>query len=177
MLHQALVPNSGKAIATRLVADAEASLEHDLARAKACLRQLASLLAVEEQAADESDAPEAEPQVVRGGLAPWQVRRVAAYVDSNLGEPVSVTELAAVAKLSKGYFCRAFKATMGLTPHTYIVRRRIERAQILMLTTSDTLSQIASICGLTDQAHLTRLFRRFVGQTPHNWRRTWRQRF
>jgi AraC-like DNA-binding protein len=55
---------------------------------------------------------------------------------------------------------------MGETPHGYIMRQRIRRAQILMLESRDLLSQIACACGLTDQAHLTRLFRRALGTTP-----------
>ena len=140
---------------------------------RACLRQLAGLLAAE--ADDGQDTAGRERGLVRGGLAPWQVRRVAAYVDAHLGEPVTVSDLAGETRLSNGHFCRAFKATMNETPHTYVVRRRIEHAQLLMLTTADSLSHIAATCGLTDQAHLTRLFRRFVGETPLNWRRTWRQ--
>ncbi|WP_457354340.1 helix-turn-helix domain-containing protein [Sphingomonas sp. UYP23] len=49
----------------------------------------------------------------------------------------------------------------------------MRHAQMLMLHTDDTLSHIACACGLTDQAHLTRLFRRMVGETPLVWRRAW----
>ncbi len=167
------VPNDGKALAIRLVANAEASLDDDVVHVRSCLRQLACLLA-DEAGAGEVPA-ETGVTVTRGGLAPWQVRRVSAYVEANLGQTISVGDLAAEARLSNGHFCRAFKATLGETPHTYVVRRRVEQAQLLMLTTTDPLSQIAAVCGLTDQAHLTRLFRRFVGQTPLSWRRTWRQ--
>lgn len=165
------VPIDGRALAIRLVANAEASLDDDVVRVRSCLRQLACLLAQEA-----GDAPAGTTlTLARGGLAPWQVRRVAAYVEAHLGATITVGDLAAEARLSNGHFCRAFKATLGETPHTYVVRRRVEHAQLLMLTTADPLSQIATMCGLTDQAHLTRLFRRLVGQTPLNWRRTWRQ--
>ncbi|PMX44440.1 helix-turn-helix transcriptional regulator, partial [Pseudomonas sp. MPR-R2A6] len=85
--------------------------------------------------------------------------------------------LAGVVRLSTGHFCRAFKVTVGETPHAFLIRRRIRRAQTLMLTTKDSLSHIACTCGLTDQAHLTRLFRRMVGDTPLSWRRTWSHMF
>ena len=104
-----------------------------------------------------------------------KVRRIERHVDANLERTISVDELATIARLSSGHFSRVFKASVGDTPHTFITRRRVERAQFLMLTTAETLGQIAAACGLTDQAHLTRLFRRFVGETPMAWRRTWQQ--
>ncbi len=151
-------------VAVRLVADAEDAIDRDPSRARDCLRQLAVLFAAGHEA----------PDAVRGGLAPWQMRRVVAHIDANLSEPVSVADLAAVARLSAGHFCRAFKATSGQTPHAFIVTCRIERSKMLMLMTPDPLSQIASTVGLTDQAHLSRLFRRHLGTTPLAWRRTFR---
>jgi len=109
----------------------------------------------------------------KGGLAAWQIRRVRDHVDRHLESAILIEDLAHVARLSPGHFCRAFKASTGDTPHGYIVRQRIRRAQTLMLSTRDSLSQIACACGLTDQAHLTRLFRRLVNETPLAWRRTW----
>jgi len=111
----------------------------------------------------------------KGGLASWQLRRVTDHIEHHLETPLSTEELAAVARLSTGHFCRAFKASMGETPHSYIIRQRLRRAQSLMIRTRDTLSQIACACGLTDQAHLTRLFRRVLGTTPLAWRRDWQR--
>jgi AraC-like DNA-binding protein len=110
---------------------------------------------------------------VKGGLAPWQLRRVMAYIQDHLSGPIFVEALAGLTRLSGGHFCRAFKASVGETPHNFLVRQRIRHAQALMLGTHDTLSDIACACGLTDQAHLTRLFRKFVGETPLAWRRAW----
>jgi AraC family transcriptional regulator len=67
------------------------------------------------------------------------------------------------------HFCRAFKESFGTTPHMQIIRLRLELAQRLMLTTAEPLSQIALACGLADQAHLSKLFRREVGETPRSW--------
>lgn len=110
----------------------------------------------------------------KGGLAGWQLRKVIRHVEDNLGHSLPCYDLATVARLSTGHFCRAFKTSMGEPPHAYVIRQRIRRAQTLMLHTDDTLSEIACICGLTDQAHLTRLFRRIVGSTPKVWRTRWR---
>lgn len=161
-----------------LLAGARRSLDEDPDLARHYLDQLSALL--------ESDFEEEVPEGVllpqrltehmhmtKGGLASWQVRRVTEYIEQRLDTTLITEELAAVARLSTGHFCRAFKASMGETPHSYIIRQRLRRAQALMLKTRDTLSQIACACGLTDQAHLTRLFRRNVGTTPMSWRRDW----
>jgi len=110
-------------------------------------------------------------QIVRGGLASWQARRVTAYINSHLGDRVRVEDLAALLGLSAGHFCRAFKATFGVSAHDYLTRRRIEMAQGLMLTTCDPLGAIALSCGMSDQSHFSRWFRRIVGETPYQWRR------
>jgi AraC-like DNA-binding protein len=82
-----------------------------------------------------------------------------------------VDTLAKLVSLSPSYFCRAFKESFGETPHAFVIRRRVERARTLMLTTSESLSQIALACGLVDQAHLCRCFRQVTGMTPGAWRR------
>ncbi|WP_380784726.1 helix-turn-helix transcriptional regulator [Sphingomonas sp. R86521] len=163
--------------AASLLADATAALDHDLEQARRYLKQLAGLpmFQPETNRKAESAMPVVVDEPIRGGLATWQVRRIAAYVETNIEATITVRDLAGITGISCGHLCRAFKVTTKETLHTYITRRRIECAQTLMLTTTDTLSQIAYACGLTDQAHLTRLFRRFVDQTPLSWRRTWRQ--
>lgn len=107
----------------------------------------------------------------RGGLAPWQIRKVASYVDANLDQTIRNEDLATLARLNASHFGRAFRTSFGEPPHEYVIRRRVERAQGLMLSTSAPLSSIALDCGLADQAHLSRLFRRVVGESPRAWRR------
>jgi transcriptional regulator GlxA family with amidase domain len=107
----------------------------------------------------------------RGGLAPWQVRKVTSYIDANLDQTIRNDDLAAIVRLNASHFGRAFRNSFGEPPHEYVIRRRVERAQGLMLSTRASLSSIALDCGLADQAHLSRLFRRVVGETPRAWRR------
>jgi AraC family transcriptional regulator len=117
-----------------------------------------------------SQSPTA-PTGVRGGLAPWQQRKVDRYLRAHLEQPLRLDELAKQIPLSVSHFCRAFKETFGSTPHAYLVQVRLEMAQHLMLTSRESLSQIALASGLADQAHLTKLFRRVIGETPSAWRR------
>lgn len=107
----------------------------------------------------------------RGRLARWQANRAISYVDAHVDARLKVSEVARAAHLSSSHFSRAFKRTFGMTVHAWIMRRRIEMAQRLMLSTSHKLSEIALRCGLSDQSHLTRWFRRVVGETPGSWRR------
>ena len=111
------------------------------------------------------------PPPVRGGLAPWQKRKIDRHIRQSLERTLRVKDLAEQASLSVSHFCRAFKESFGASPHLHLTRLRVERAQRLMLTTQDPLSQIALACGMADQAHLSKLFRREVGEPPNTWRR------
>jgi AraC family transcriptional regulator len=150
--------------AEKLLEDVRMALEHDLGAATRAAAHLAALL--------ESSFPEIPHALpARGGLAPWQKRRVQDYIEGHLEVPIPVEDLAKRVSLSTSYFCRAFKESFGETPHAYIIRMRVERAQELMLTTPEPLCQIALACGLSDQAHFSRRFRQAIGTTPSAWRR------
>jgi AraC family transcriptional regulator len=105
------------------------------------------------------------------GLAPWQRMRIMRHIDANLTNRLSTVQLAALVRLSPSHFCRAFKTNLGCSPHEYVIQRRIARAKTMMLETESSLAQIALDCGLADQAHLSRLFRRRIGTSPSVWRR------
>jgi AraC-like DNA-binding protein len=106
-----------------------------------------------------------------GGLAAWQILRVRAYIDGNLHRTIHTRDLSAVARRSPAHFSRKFKLAVGEPPHAYVVRRRLERACHLMITSAEPLSEIALSVGFSDQAHLCRLFRQAFGQSPASWRR------
>jgi AraC family transcriptional regulator len=93
------------------------------------------------------------------------------HIESRLDTALETRHLASLVGVSKSHLCRAFKKTLGDSPHRYVLRRRVERAKRLMLTSDASLAQIAGECGLADQAHLNKLFRKFVGQSPGAWRR------
>jgi AraC family transcriptional regulator len=110
-----------------------------------------------------------EGTYLRGGLPPCVVRQVCEYIDSNLDQRIKVGTLARLANLSVWYFLRAFKQSLGVSPHHYLARRRLERAKELL---SDMpLSQIALAAGFADQSHCARRFRQHVGMSPRDYRR------
>ena len=133
------------------------------------LSTLEDALALLTAGRDTGSAPQRSPP--RGGPAPWQARRVAAYVRDNIGTGVRAGELAALVRLSYSHFNRAFKVSFHETPTSYIMRQRITLAQQKMLATDHALSRVALECGLCDQAHFSRMFRRIVGLSPWQWRR------
>ncbi len=139
-----------------------------------CLDQLAALLAANpadvHATRTTTAAPAAPLPPAKGGLASWQLRRIDALVEDQLHAIITVETMAKAVQLSAAHFCRAFKSSTGHTPHAYLMRRRVLRAQVLMLHSDAPLSEIACACGLADQSHLARMFRRLVGETPRAWR-------
>jgi AraC family transcriptional regulator len=106
-----------------------------------------------------------------GGLAPWQQRRAEDMLRAGLVSGVRLDEVARRCNLSLSQFGRTFKKTTGLTPHRWLVQRRLERAQDLLLWSTLSLAQIALDCGFSEQSHFTRTFTRLVGTSPGEWRR------
>jgi AraC-like DNA-binding protein len=118
------------------------------------------------------DPPAAREVSDRSGrLLAWQARKVHDYIDRNITGPILVADLCALLQRSEAHFSRSFKCTFGESPHSFVVRRRVDLAARYMLTTDASLSDIALRCGFVDQAHLCKHFRQAAGQTPAAWRR------
>lgn len=107
----------------------------------------------------------------KGGLASWQARRATEYLSANLGSEGSLKEIAAQCGLSTSHFSKAFKETMGIAPHQWLIQRRIAVAKMLLKAPSLSLAEVALECGFADQSHFTRVFTRLVGMGPGAWRR------
>ena len=107
-----------------------------------------------------------DPPTNRGGLAPARANRICQYIDSHLQENIALEALADIAELSVHHFARAFRQSLGIPPHNYIVQRRVEHAQQLLRNTDLPLSEIAIVAGFTDQSHLARHFRTITGVSP-----------
>src|SRR5580698_9717437 len=156
-----LVANS----VARLLETAKRELERDQEAAKASLVTASHILQAEIERCSGANGS------TGGGLAAWQILRVRAYIDNNLHRTIHTRDLSAVAHRSPAHFSRKFKLAVGEPPHAYVVRRRLERACHLMMTSAEPLSEIALSVGFSDQAHLCRLFRQAFGQSPASWRR------
>jgi AraC family transcriptional regulator len=92
------------------------------------------------------------------------------HIDNNIDQRISVETLAKLARLSVCYFVRAFKQSVGVTPHDYLIRRRVERTMELLSRTDMPLSEIALAAGFADQSHCARRFRQHVGMSPRDYR-------
>jgi transcriptional regulator GlxA family with amidase domain len=114
---------------------------------------------------------QAGQKVAAGGLAPWQVDLASRRLMRDLCIDVPVRELAGLCGLSRGYFTRAFKVSMGTPPHRWLLRQRVRRAGEMLERTDDSISLIALSCGFADQSHLTRVFHAITGTSPAAWRR------
>jgi AraC-like DNA-binding protein len=113
------------------------------------------------------NAPIAEsPPPNRGGLSPARTHRICEYINFNLDQNISLEALAEMAGLSTHHFARAFKQTVGMPPHGYVLQRRIEHAQQMLRNTDLPMSEIALSAGFSDQSHLARHFRRITGMSP-----------
>lgn len=163
------------AIVVRLLDDAGKALDVDRAVARDRIAQASALLRAERDLGGEKPAREIAPGT-RSGLAPWQIRRVTNHIEAHLHATIRPGELAVISRLSVSYFGAAFRRSFGESPRSYLMRRRLEHAQEMMLLTDQPLSQIAVACGFADQAHLSRRFRQSTGTSPSAWRRARYQR-
>ncbi|MCI5067831.1 AraC family transcriptional regulator [Acidovorax sp.] len=104
-----------------------------------------------------------------GSLSPAARRRVLECIEARLDTPLALAELARDAGVSVRHFSRAFSAAMGMPPHQYILRQRVERARILV-SQGMPLAEVAQQVGFSDQSQLSRTFRRFTGCSPTAFR-------
>ena len=107
----------------------------------------------------------------RTGLLPWRLRRTIEYMDDNLGEPITLNDIAEHAGLSRMHFAAQFKRATGLSPHAFLMVKRLEMAKAMLLDEELPIVQIAFSVGFRSQAHFTNVFRKAAGATPARWRR------
>jgi AraC family transcriptional regulator len=100
------------------------------------------------------------------GLSKSTLQQVTEYINEHLHQDVKLNELAAIAQMSPYHFLRLFKQSLGVTPHQYILQRRIEKAKCLLQHGELSIADVAARVGFCDQSHFTRYFKRIVGVTP-----------
>jgi AraC-like DNA-binding protein len=112
-----------------------------------------------------------EPVAALPSLTPGMRRKIEDHIETHLDVSLCVTRLAEMAGLSHSHFSRAFRNTLQMTPHRYVMWRRLLRAQELIKQSDLRLTEIALRTGFSDQSHLCHHFRRMVGQSPARFRR------
>ena len=110
------------------------------------------------------------PRRAKGGLAPWQMRRIEDYVAESPDTSLSITLLAELCGISSGHLMRAFKQTTGETVHSYVERLRLTKAQKLLCETNMPLKSIAAALGFSTPSSFSFAFRRATGGTPASFR-------
>jgi AraC family transcriptional regulator len=108
----------------------------------------------------------------KGGISGRQRRIVSDHIDTHLTEAIAVSELARLVGLSESHFARAFKQTVGMAPHRFIVERRLERGKRMLADTENSIAYTASACGFADQAHFARAFSQAFGMSPSALRKS-----
>jgi AraC family transcriptional regulator len=110
--------------------------------------------------------------VFRGGLAGWQQKKVTEFIEGHLNEDIALQELASMVELSRYHFARAFKQSFGVPPHRYHMGRRMERAKTLLEERTRSVTQVGLMLGFAETSSFTTSFRRTVGVTPSDFRRS-----
>lgn len=106
------------------------------------------------------------------GLSQKKLKLILEYIDGNLDRKITLTDLAAIARVSKFYFCRLFKSSFNLTPYQYVLQQRIKRAKKLLEHSELPICDIALDCGFSSQSHLAKHFRTMVDTSPMNYRKS-----
>jgi AraC-like DNA-binding protein len=104
------------------------------------------------------------------GLPPRMYRRVNEYIDAHLDSALDIPELAQTLSMSESHFARCFRNSSGFTPHNYVMRRRLRRAEELLVQTDLPLIDIALATGFADQSHFSRRFHELTGLGPRAFR-------
>ncbi|MEZ2144845.1 AraC family transcriptional regulator [Bradyrhizobium sp. DN5] len=115
--------------------------------------------------------PSIQPQL-QGGLAPWQQRLVSAYIQEHLNERIPIGTLAQLVRLSPYHFCRLFKQSLGLPPHRYQTKHRVEHAKLLLAKRAGSMTEIGLAVGFSSRSAFATAFRKATGIAPADYRRS-----
>lgn len=103
-------------------------------------------------------------------LPRWRLRRALDFIEANLANPIGLAEVAASTGLTRMHFAAQFRSTTGYSPHAYLLRRRLEHAQMLLRSSECGVLDVALSCGFSSHAHFTAVFKRMIGEPPNAWR-------
>ena len=99
-----------------------------------------------------------------------KMQQALAFIDSHLGDDLTLPQMAEALCVSPHHFAHVFKQKVGVPPHQYVIRRRVERAKSLLDSTDLPIVEIALSVGCANQSHFSALFHRFTGLTPLSYR-------
>jgi transcriptional regulator GlxA family with amidase domain len=164
-LHDDQAEHPDLRLVLQLLGQALTLLDGDLGAARRRVEDALALL---------STSPETERPKNRI-LSDRQVRKAEEFIRDHLGTCLRIEDVARSANLSSSYFSRAFKKTIGISYSEFVMKERLDLAKRLLLTSNASIAEVALLCGLADQSHLTRLFNRTEGLPPRAWRRMLRE--
>jgi len=108
-------------------------------------------------------------QDIKGSLSPRQFQRIKEYCVAHLSQKISLEELATICGLGQFHFLRQFKQSIGMTPHAWLVRLRLEYACALLCKNPQSIADVALMVGFYDQSHFNRAFRQAFGVAPSSY--------
>ena len=123
----------------------------------------------------EVNAPASQP-ILRGGLAPWQVKRAKQMMAIQRRPSLLMVDVALACGITECHFVREFKKSTGVTPHQWAMAQRVKVAKALLRDTRLSLERIALGSDFFDQSHLSRWFKRVVGMSPRAWQKEYAPR-
>jgi AraC family transcriptional regulator len=112
----------------------------------------------------------AKLKTYRGGMPKYRLNRVLEFISEQETEDIPLAQLAEIAGMSPHYFCELFRQSLGVSPHQYLLQRRIARAKVLLQDSDLSVLEVSIATGFQDQSHFTKVFRRLVGVTPRHYR-------
>ncbi|MCY1264000.1 HTH-type transcriptional activator RhaS [compost metagenome] len=116
-----------------------------------------------------SEARAEVPRDVKGALSHIHAKRIRDYCDAHLADKITLDELAALCGIGRFHFLRQFKQAVGMTPHAWLLRLRLEQSCSLLAHSSKTIAEVAQSVGFYDQSHFNRAFRLAFGVAPSNY--------
>ena len=123
------------------------------------------------EAALSRDSARSVERLLRRGLPGPRLRRVSAFIQDNLTQPLTLMDLSAVVHMSPYHFARLFKQSTGVPPHRFVLGQRIARASALLRGPQLPIGEIGRLVGFQNPSHFTTAFRRMTGITPTSYRR------
>lgn len=112
---------------------------------------------------------------LKGGLAPKALHDILEKIETSLDRVITLADLARQIGLSEYHMCRAFRLSMGTSPHAFISQRRLERASDMLRFSSHSITEIASLCGYYSSSHFSSAFRREMSISPTQYRTAWKK--